>query len=87
MVFVVVLVFIVVVGGDVGAVVGAVVGVVVGAVVGVVVGVVVEVVVGELGTLVEMVEDEEVEDGWELDTGGEGLKFLHGWLDSRSVAT
>jgi hypothetical protein len=41
----------------------------------------------ELDTLEEVVEDEEVEDGVELDTGGEGLKLWHGWLDSRSVAT
>jgi hypothetical protein len=41
----------------------------------------------ELDTVEEVVEDEEVEDGLELDTGGEGLKLWHGWLDSRSVAT
>lgn len=41
----------------------------------------------ELGTLVDVVEDEVVEDGVELDTGGEGLKSKHGWLDMRSFAT
>lgn len=67
----------------VGAVVGVVVGVVVGAVVGVVV---VEVEDVELDVVEDEVEDE-VEDGVETDTGGEGLKLWHGWLDSRSVAT
>jgi hypothetical protein len=41
----------------------------------------------ELDVVVDEVEDEEVEEGVETDTGGEGLKLWHGWLDSRSVAT